>query len=172
MRRTILLMALIIAISPLARSQTSVKNSGYSQNDNSSAVTRCTGAQLSLKRVSDDAGAGQRGVLFAFTNTSSAPCTLSGYPGFVLLNRAGLPLRGAHVGHDAGPAQVVKLSPGGKAWFEITYSACGVGGTGRCPVSAKVRITAPGTRRAFVLREQLDPYRGRVNVTPVQSEQP
>jgi hypothetical protein len=173
MRQAILLATLIIAISSLASGQTSIKNIGYSQSGNSSASTRCAGAYLSLKRVGDDAGAGQRAVIFAFTNISSAPCTLSGYPGFVMLNKVGLPLRGTHVNKGSEPAQVVRLAPGGRAWFEITYSACGVGGTGvRCPTSAKVRITAPGTRRAFVLRERLDPYRGRVEVTSVQSQQP
>ena len=172
MRQIILLVTLIISNSSLIQSQTSVKNLGYGHHENSGASTRCTGAQLSLSRVADDVAAGQRGVTFAFTNTSSSPCTLSGSPGFVMLNKDGRPVRGAHVEKDAGPAQVVKLLPGGKAWFMITYGACGAGGTGRCPTSAKVRITAPGTRRAFVLREQLDPYRGRVNVTSVQSEQP
>ena len=173
MRQTILLVILIIAISSLARSQTSVKNIAYGQHDNGSAFARCTGEHLSLNRAGDDAGAGQRAVIFAFTNTSSSPCTLSGYPEFVMLNKAGRPLRGAHVGRNSSePPQVVRLAPGGKAWFEITFSACGVGGTGRCPVAAKVRVTAPGTRRAFVLREQLDPYRGRVDVSPVQSSQP
>lgn len=173
MRQAILLVTLIIALSSLAGSQTSVKNNGYSQHDNGSALSRCTGEHLSLKRVADDAGAGQRAVIFAFTNTSSSPCTLSGYPGFMMLNKVGLPLRGTHISRNGEPAQVVRLEPGGKAWFEITYSACGVGGTGvRCPTSAKVRITAPGTKRAFVLREQIDPYRGRVGVTPVQSQQP
>jgi hypothetical protein len=173
MRQAILLATLIIVSSSMARSQTSIKNIGYSQDNDSSASIRCTGEHLSLKRVGDDAGAGQRAVIFAFTNTSSSPCTLSGHPGFVMLNKAGLPLRGTHVSKDGEPVQAVRLAPGGKAWFEITYSACGVGGTGvRCPTSAKVRITAPGTRRAFVLREQLDPYRGRVEVTSVQSQQP
>ena len=173
MRRAILLATLIIAGSSLARSQTGFKNIVDSQNDKSSAATRCTGEHLSLRRVGDDAGAGQRAVIFAFTNTASSPCTLSGHPGFVMLNKAGLPLRGAHVSKDGDEAQVVRLAPGGKAWFEITFSACGVGGTGvRCPVSTKVRITAPGTRRAFVLRERLEPFRGRVGVSPVQSTQP
>jgi hypothetical protein len=173
MRQTILWVTLIIASSSLSWSQAGVKNVGYDQRYNRSASARCTGADLSLNRVSDDAGAGQRGVVFAFTNISSSSCTLSGYPAFIMLNKAGLPLRGAHVSKDAGPAQVVTLAPGGKAWFSITYSACGVGGAGvRCPMSAKVRITAPGTRRAFVLREQLDPYRGRIYVTPVESKNP
>jgi hypothetical protein len=174
MRQAILLATLIIAGSSVARSQTSFNHVGYGQDERkSSAARRCTGAYLSLRRVGDDAGAGQRAVIFAFTNTALSPCTLYGHPGFSMLNRAGQPLRGAHVGKNGEEAQVVTLAPGGKAWFEITFSACGVGGTGvRCPTSAKVRITAPGTRRAFVLRERLEPYRGRVNVSPVQSTQP
>jgi hypothetical protein len=172
MRQTILLVILIIAGSSLTLGQTSVKSLDRQRDDNSISA-HCTGAHLSLNRVADDAGAGQRGVIFAFTNTSSKPCTLSGYPRFTMLNKAGRPLRGGHVDRDGGTVELVTLSPGGKAWFAITYSACGVGGTGvRCPVSAKFRIMAPGTRRPFILREQIDPYRGRVHVTPVQSQQP
>lgn len=173
MRRTILLVTLLIVVPSLAQSQTSVKKIGYNQNESSRAYTRrCTGWQLSAKHVSDDAGAGQRGVIYGFTNTSSSPCTLSGYPGFVLLNRAGGRLRGIHIIRTGEAAQVVTLAPGGKAQFEITYSACSVVGTPPCRVSVKVRITAPGTTRAFVLRERLDPFEGRINLSPVKSSTP
>jgi Protein of unknown function (DUF4232) len=173
MRKMILLIILIIVVPSLARSQTSFKNSVSSQNESSRAYTRrCMGWQLSVKHVADDAGAGQRAVTYAFTNTSSRPCTLSGYPGFVLLNRAGRRLRGVHIVRTGDPAQVVTLAPGGNAWFNITYSSCSVGGTPPCLVSAKVRITAPGTTRHFVLPEKLDPFEGRINLSPVLSSQP
>jgi hypothetical protein len=131
-----------------------------------------------VSRVSDDAGAGNRAVNFAFTNTSVSPCTLQGYPGFALLDRRGRRIRGVRVilsegtYFQSGKAQEdVTLEPGKTAWFQVAYNAI-QSSPRKCPVSAKVRITAPGTRRVFILREELDPCQGRVSVTPVRSGLP
>jgi hypothetical protein len=147
------------------------------QNNGASAPTPCAGENLSVKRVSDDAGLGNRAVNYAFTNTSTSPCTLSGSPGFVLLNRGGQSLHGTHIVKATGTyfqpeesPQTVTLPPGGTAWFQIAYRACQ--GRGMCPVSAKVRITAPGTKRGFILSEQIEAFQGTVNVIPVRSGLP
>ncbi|HEX8843307.1 MAG TPA: DUF4232 domain-containing protein [Pyrinomonadaceae bacterium] len=168
MRRTILLISLIIAVPSLAWSQT---NSGYSHSE-SIITSRCMGSQLSASHESDDAGAGQRFVTYAFTNKSSSPCTLSGYPKFVLLNKYGRPIPGQSVTHNSDPVTVVTLAPGGKAFFVIRYSACSTVGTPPCRFSSKVRITAPHTGRAFILRERLDPFQLSVSLSPVNSSAP
>lgn len=152
----------------------------YTRNDvfaYGGVPAQCTGSNLSVKRVSDDAGLGNRAVNYAFTNISNAPCTLTGYSGFILLNRAGRPVRGAHVIKGEGtyfqqaePPQTVTLQPGGTAWFQIAYYACS--GRGLCPVSTKVLITAPGTNRGFTLRERIEPSEGKVNLTPVRNGLP
>lgn len=138
----------------------------------------CMANQLSVSRVSDDAGVGNRAVNFAFTNTSPTPCTLSGYPGFTPLDRRGRPMRGVRVTQSDAtyfqpeqPAQEVTLEPGKTAWFQIAYTA--VQSTPRkCPSSAKVKIIAPGTKRVFVLREEITPCQRTVTVTPVRSGLP
>jgi hypothetical protein len=178
MRRILLSAALAIAASSLALSQTKVSQLGYSQNSNVSISTRCLAAQLSVRRVSHDAGAGNRAINFAFTNTSLSPCTLKGYPRVVPLDRAGRTLRGVRVLNDEGTyfqpeqaAEAVTLEPGKTAWFQIAFNA--IQSTAkRCPVSARIRITAPDTRRAFVLREQMELCQRTIRVTPVRSGLP
>jgi hypothetical protein len=174
MRRTLLLMTFIIASATLLPGRPGINRT---QNNGAGAPATCTGAVLSVKRVSDDAGLGNRAVNYAFTNTSTSPCTLSGSPGFVLLNRAGQPLHGTHITKDTGTyfqpeeaAQTVTLPPGGTAWFQIAYRACE--GRGMCPVSVKVRITAPGTKRGFILSERIEAFKGTVTVIPVRSGLP
>lgn len=143
-----------------------------------SPLAQCLGENLSVSRISEDAGVGNRAVNYAFTNTSSAPCTLKGYPGFALLDKRGRRMRGIQVGTSDATyfqpeqaPQEVTLEPGKTAWFQVAYSA--VQSTPRkCPVSAKVKIIAPGTKRAFIIADQLDPCGGGVTVTPVRSGLP
>jgi hypothetical protein len=168
MRKFILLATLIIAIPSVAWSQT---NTGYSHS-NGLAAPRCTGAQLSARHESEDAGAGQRDITYAFTNNSSSPCMLSGYPGFVLLNHAGQRMPGQSITHNSDPATVVTLAPHGKAFFTIHFSSCSSVGTPPCQISSRVLVTAPGSRRAFILREKLDPFQLSVGLSPVKNSAP
>ena len=168
MRQTILLIALIVAVPSLARSQ---RNIGDSHHE-SVAIQRCTGSQLSAKHESEDAGVGQRYITYSFKNHSSAPCKLSGYPGFVLLDRAGHRLHGQSVTHNPEPATVVMLAPGRKAFFVVHYSACSTVGDPPCRYSSKVRIKAPHTNRTFILRERIDPFELSVDLSPIKSSVP
>ena len=142
------------------------------------AVSRCQASQLSVSRVSDDAGVGNRAVNFAFTNNSPTPCTLNGYPRFAPLDRRGRPLRGVRVVRSEEtyfqppqPPQEVTLEPGKTAWFQIAYSAV-QNSPRKCPASARVKIIAPGTTRVFMLREEISPCQHTVSVTPVRSGLP
>jgi hypothetical protein len=129
--------------------------------------------------VADDAAmGGSRLVDYAFTNTSSTPCTLFGYPRFILLDKWGRPMRGGRaVNSDQLPdgnlsPRLVRLEPGKTAWFRIHYNSGGAGYVGKpCPISEKVRITAPGTKRAFILDEGISRCR-RVEISPVQNGLP
>src|SRR5688572_12947787 len=53
------------------------------------AVKRCDSAALKGQVDPTDAGAGNRYGKFVVTNSSTAPCTLSGYSGFQLENGQG-----------------------------------------------------------------------------------
>lgn len=168
MRRTIVLFTLIIAASSAARSQSGAVN-GHGE---SLAASRCRGWQLSVRHEADDAGMGQRYVTYAFRNVSASPCTLRGFPAFTLLNRYGRPMAGQSVTRTDETQSPVRLAPGKKAFFNIHYSACSTVGTPPCRFTSKVRIKAPGDSRAFVLREQFDPFEMSVEISPVMSKVP
>jgi hypothetical protein len=64
---------------------------------------------------------------------------------------------------------LVTIEPGKTAAFLVYYNAGGAGHMGKpCPIYRKVRITAPGTKRSFVLREELQ-LCGGLEVSPVGS---
>jgi len=129
------------------------------------AAQQCTREQLSLKAGDEDAAmGGVRSVNYTFTNTSSTPCTLKGYPGFLLLNKAGQPVPGKHTVNkakmfsdsDPVPPTLVTLEAGKTAMFLIYYNNGGAGYTGKpCPTYPKVRVTAPGTTKGFTLKQEL-----------------
>lgn len=129
------------------------------------ASERCRDNQLSVRHVSEDAAmGGVRTIVYAFSNTSSSPCTLSGYPSFEVLSRSGRIVRGGRAargltrfGDEARtPPRMVTIEPGKTATFLVYYNAGGAGYMGKpCPIYRRVRIIAPGTRRGFVLREEL-----------------
>jgi hypothetical protein len=176
MRRTILLLALIAIAPTLALGQSSIKSV-----DRTSAAAQCLRENLSVKEGETDAAmGGVRSVPYTFTNKSSSPCTLKGYPRFEVLNSRGRVVRRA-VGKEQvpgdsqqGPPQLVTLEPGKTAWFSLYFNAGGAGYTGKpCPTYPKVKITAPGTTRAFVLKSEIQPCRGAdVEVSPIRSGTP
>jgi hypothetical protein len=183
MRRTLLLLALTLAAVSLALGQTNSRHLAYVQADEASAATQCRGDQLSVREIpnSEDAAmGGERAVDFAFKNTSSSPCTLKGYPRVQLLERSGRPARRGRAVNNADLAgdqpnqapQLVTLAPGKTAWFIFHFNNGGAGHTGKpCPTYPRMGITAPGTKREFVLREGIQSCR-EVEVSFLQSGMP
>ena len=139
----------------------------------------CRDQDLSVRHVTDDAAmGGQRTIEYAFKNKSSSPCTLIGYPHFELLDKSGMVRPRARAissqqlpGDEAKqPPRLVTIPPGEDAGFRVYYNSGGAGYLGKpCPRSRKVRITAPGTTRHFVLRERLTSCR-EVQVSAVGRE--
>ena len=177
MRRSIILVALIAAVSSTAMSQPRQMN----YLGRAIVVAPCRGADLSVRHVTDDAAMGGQNLIdYAFKNNSSSPCTLKGYPRFELLDKSGTvrprgramnsqQLPGDEARH---PAQPVTIEPGKEAGFRVYYNSGGAGYVGKpCPVSRKVRITAPGTTRRFVLHEQITSCRS-VQVSAVRTDLP
>ena len=129
------------------------------------ASAPCTDGQLAVKAGDEDAAmGGVRSVQYTFTNTSTSACTLNGYPGFQLLNKAGRPIPGRHTVNKAkmfmdsepNPPKEVTLEPGKTAIFMIYYNNGGAGYTGKpCPTYPKVRVTAPGTKKGVVLKQEI-----------------
>jgi hypothetical protein len=183
MQRTIFLLALIVAAVSVAEGRTNSGHRAYLQADGANAATQCRGDQLSVREVPnsmDAAMGGERAVDFAFKNISSSPCTLKGYPRVQLLDRAGRPARhgravnNADLGGDQpnqGP-QSVTLAPGKTAWFIFHFNNGGAGHVGKpCPTYPRMKITAPGTKRAFIQREAIQSCR-EVEVSSLQSGMP
>jgi hypothetical protein len=131
----------------------------------------CRDGQLSVRKVGEDAAmGGARMTEYALTNTSPSPCTLKGRPRFEVLSKTGRVVRRGRAASrgDAEQRQdVVMIEPGKAAEFSVSYNAGGAGRVGRpCPTHPRVRITAPGHKRGFVLREALR-LCGEVEVSPV-----
>ena len=133
---------------------------------------RCHSNQLSVRPVSSSAGAGNRAVNYAFTNTSSSTCALKGYPGLELLNAKNQPIKGIQINwtqstyfYSAKP-QLVTLAPGAQAYFQAAFNRIPAGQS--CTTSSKLKITPPNAYRSLTLNDQLTVCGGRINLTPVQ----
>jgi Protein of unknown function (DUF4232) len=159
--RIAILLTLIAVVSSVAAGQPNSKAAAYVH----SLFAPCRREELSVRHVSDDAAMGGHNLIdYAFKNNSSSPCTLIGYSRFELLDRSGKVRRGGRAinsqqlpGDDKKePPQLVTLEPGKEAIFRVYYNNGGAGHMGKpCPVSHKIRITAPGTTRHFVRREEI-----------------
>ena len=179
MRVTLLLLILIAAVSATASGQPDRRTSIY-QGPVRTPLP-CRGQDLSLRHVTEDAAmGGLRMIVYAFKNKSSAACTLKGYPRFELLDKSGnVRPHGRAINSQTAPGeetkqppQLVTLEPGKEAGFRVDYSTGGAGYLGKpCPLSRKVRITAPGTTRHFVRREEISLCSG-LQVLAVGSEVP
>ena len=175
MRRIILLLGLMAAASSVAVSQ-SIPNRSIPPSAPSTSSTiepprlplpsvQCRGTDLSVRQVYDNAAmGGEHLMLYAWQNNSSMPCTLKGYPRYELLDKLrAVPPRGRAINSKQlpddeamMPAQLVTIAPGTEAWFRVHYNSGGAGYLGKpCPVSRKVRIVAPSTTRAFILKEDI-----------------
>src|ERR1043166_72093 len=98
----------------------------------------CRGADLSVRYIRNDSAMGGHNLRdYAFRNNSASTCTLTGYPRFELLNKAGKPLpRGRAINSTKLPGDETTSPPG-----EITLEA------GKELVFASITIPAGlGTR--------------------------
>jgi hypothetical protein len=189
MRRILFLLGLMAAASSVAVSQ-SLPNRSIPPSAPSTTSTiepprlplpsvQCRGADLSVRQVSDDAAmGGEHLILYAWRNNSSMPCTLKGYPRYELLDKLGaVRPRGRAINSQQLPVdeekmrpQLVTIKPAQETWFRVHYNSGGAGYIGKpCPVSRKVRIVAPGTTRAFILKENITSCR-TVEVSTVRPE--
>ena len=135
----------------------------------------CSRKSLTIKEGETDAAmGGVRQTPYIFTNSSSSPCTLQGYPSVELLNRQGAVARRSTKQKSDDPIDIVTIQPGKSAWFNLNYNSGGAGYMGKpCPTYPKVRITAPGIAAAFVLRSEITSCRGTsIEVTSIRSGLP
>ena len=134
----------------------------------------CKSGDLSLAHQSDDAGVGQREVVYAFTNNGPAACSLTGYPTLALIDGQGQPIGSVTTVQSEdgdfaanGAAATVNLAPKGKAVFRIRYT--GISGAGKpCVNPAKARVTPPGNTQAIEFSDALQVCDTQIMVSPVR----
>lgn len=154
----------IFALSALFAHHARAQEKQALTQDKRSAPAQCADNQLSLRNYGEVVSMGTtRSIDFIFTNTSSSPCTLQGYPRFQFLNKYGRPARGGLAANGVTfqslysmPPQLgtmVTIEPGKKAKFVINYHARYDEDREKpCPAYRKARVTAPGMKRVFVQR--------------------
>jgi Protein of unknown function (DUF4232) len=128
----------------------------------SSPAAIATCAAAGLKVVLDTAAAGAAAgtyyVPLDFTNTTSKPCQLSGFPDIALTAGAA----GAQIGPQAAAdhsvsAATVQLAPGGSAhaWLQVADAASFPAGTCHPVMAAGMRVQPPGSRTASYVAHRL-----------------
>lgn len=143
-------------------------------------IAKCTGSQLSLREdpSEGDMGGKVHGK-YVFTNISASACTITGFPKFVLLDRAGKVMSGVKVTSDLTANNgdnekppLVTLAPKETAWFQILWQN-GFGYDLKKPIasSAQVKITAPDTTKVFALKDKIGAYQ-RVHVSALKKGLP
>jgi hypothetical protein len=127
----------------------------------------CIRHQLGVRLHDTQGAAGTIHGAWVFTNLSGTACTLDGYPDMQLYGRTGRPLP-TTVNQSLPPSPtLVTLAPGASATFFSSYSDV-PSGTGQCPTSAVVQITAPNVVESLFIPAQLQACGGVVNVSAVR----
>ncbi len=158
MRAAILLALVAGFLAPLTHGD--IEATGYSRAPSAAQTTQCLRENLAVKEGETDAAmGGVRATDFIFTNISSRACTLNGYPRVELLNqkrvvgRRAVPSAQLPTDSEKMRPQLVTLEASKQAWFRIHYNSGGAGHMGKpCSTFGRIKIVAPGTTRAFVLR--------------------
>lgn len=139
------------------------------------SVQSCPRGELGVRLVETDAGAGSRFVRIGLVHArGAAPCSLSGYPGVVLLAADGRPVPGMRVEQVAGPTSApaeppprVTLAPGAEAAFVVTYTVV-EGEPGGCRDGTALRVSPPGDSVAVgTIQVPVRACGARLRVTPV-----
>jgi len=94
-------------------------------------------------------------VTFSLTNASTKLCTMTGYPGMVLLSAQGKGLptvvtRGGGLAFENLPVTDVSLAPGQVAYFNLGYNDVTTGTSG-CTTAAQIGITPPNDTSSVVV---------------------
>jgi hypothetical protein len=138
----------------------------------------CGASQLGVKAGLVYAAMGSLNQVITFTNTSTATCTLYGYPGLLMLGSSGQVIpttvrRTASVVILPETPTTVTLPPGHKASFTLGYQDQTGYGNSICPTSADLEVTPPNAYAYLVIPDKISAYGpslgqcGTINVSPV-----
>ena len=147
---------------------------GSTTTSTTAVTTTCQPSQLHIVLTGYQGAAGTIEVTFSLTNTSTSLCTMSGYPGMVLLNAQGkaqptVVTRGGGLAFENLPVTAVSLAAGQVAYFNLGYNDVNSGASG-CSSASQVGITPPNDTLYSVvpLSPQIDACGGgALRVSPV-----
>jgi hypothetical protein len=117
-------------------------------------VRACGDDNLSISLIAGSAGPGTWWqALIGFTNISTQPCTIGGYPTLVALNQTGATVSGranppAFVSSSYPAGAIITLAPGQQASAEISGGKIDARGQ-TCPPYQWLRVTPPGGYRPW-----------------------
>jgi hypothetical protein len=126
--------------------------SGGGEITEGTATAPCANDQLDVTALRYGAASGAVSEVIAFTDISSEPCTLTGYPGVAALDSQGLQVEQARrqlnsmMGgqYEGTRPQIVPLEPGGLATATVQGSDMPVGAATACPsYFPSLLVTAP-----------------------------
>jgi uncharacterized protein DUF4232 len=143
------------ATSPSATSPSATSPANNSTSPSSAAAadtSACVTSQLKISLTNTTALAGQAGGYLKFTNNSSAPCRMTGWPVVTGLTATGQATRLRHLQssmfgawHYSPPPPAVTLQPGDSAYAIVAADDKPAGSSTRCPAPyARLRVSAPG----------------------------
>lgn len=135
------------------------------------ATHRCATSDLALSLGQGQGAAGSTFVSVVFTNKSSKPCTLYGYPGVSFLDSSGKQL-GVPSVHSGGEEGVVTLAPNatGNAQLELPDTGNFDAADCNATTSAQLRVFPPGDFGALTIADKVQictTSRGATSITPV-----
>lgn len=147
----------------------------WTASAHASTLPRCRTGQLAVSATRSGAAAGTVYYRLRLANTSSASCTLAGYPGVSFVSRPGGHQVGRAATRSAGwPARTVTLAPGGSVVARLGLAEVGNWPPAVCePVDVRwVKVYPPNAWDAVTI-----PFRGRacstkardLSVTPVEA---
>jgi hypothetical protein len=122
-----------------------------------SPTPRCTTGVLSLSHTRHDIGAGNGVEQIVFTNTGSASCELTGFPGVAYVAKSGTQL-GAAADREGSSHGAVVLAPGhqARARLEFINNVSAVRGCyheAQWAHAVGLRVYPPGSASAMFLRD-------------------
>jgi Protein of unknown function (DUF4232) len=121
----------------------------------------CRTSQLQLRAGFTDSGMGRQWTTYGFRNRSTSACTMAGFPAVRLLDARGRVIA-TLPGHDAATSPVVRLRPGGSAYFSVGQLLHPEYPGQSCPAAATLVVTPPHQGHALTIAATLAPCGGRL----------
>jgi len=138
------------------------------------ASTNCQPNQLTFSVKSAGGAAGHIGQMGKFTNSSTATCTLYGFPGAVMLDAQHQPMTTHALWQTSAymysnqMKQLVTLAPGASAYFAVTWSDVTVGSVTSCPTSSYLSVTPPNDLSELTIADQITSCDSNLTISPVE----